>query len=45
MIYHLPFDEQYDTTKIVPSEGDCFVATVAEAERLGFRRAYRFYRA
>ncbi|MBR6733264.1 MAG: hypothetical protein IKL96_02570 [Kiritimatiellae bacterium] len=42
-IFHLPFDEQYDVTKIVPSEGDCFCVTVAEAESKGFRRARRFY--
>ena len=42
-IFHLPFDEQYDVTKIVPSEGDCFCVNVAEAESKGFRRARRFY--
>lgn len=39
-IYHLPFDQQYDRTKIV-KQGERYVATVAEAEALGFRRAYR----
>lgn len=42
-IFHLPFDEQYDVTKIVPSEGDCFAFTVAEAESKGFTRAKRHF--
>ena len=41
-IYHLPFDQQYDRIKIVLSLGECYAPNVAEAERLGFRRAYRF---
>lgn len=41
-IYHLPFDQQYDRTKIVPSLGESYVATAAQAEKLGFRRAFRF---
>jgi Restriction endonuclease len=41
-IYHLPFDQQYDTTVIEPARGERFVATVAEAEQLGFRRAWRW---
>lgn len=41
-IYHLPFDQQYDRTKIVPRFGEFYASTVAEAERRGFRRAYRF---
>lgn len=41
-IYHLPFDQQYDTTKIRVEEGDCYCSTVAEAEKKGFRRAYRW---
>lgn len=41
-IYHLPMDLQYDRTIISPHKGDCYVETVAEAERLGFRRAYRW---
>jgi len=40
-IYHLPFDQQYDRTKIVPALGECYVQTTAEAERKGFRRAWR----
>lgn len=41
-IYHLPFDQQYDRTKIVPNLGERYVATAAQAEKLGFRRAFRF---
>jgi hypothetical protein len=41
-IYHLPMDQQYDRTKIV-KRGECYVSTVAEAERLGFRRAWRWH--
>lgn len=41
-IYHLPFDQQYDRIKIEPHRGECYVETVAEAERLGFRRAWRW---
>jgi hypothetical protein len=40
-IYHLPFDQQYDRT-VIRNEGECFVATAAEAESLGFRRAKRW---
>lgn len=39
-IYHLPFDQQYDRTQVT-RRGECYVATVAEAESLGFRRAWR----
>ena len=42
-IYHLPFDQQYDTTKIRIKEGDFYCETVAEAEEAGFRRAYRWH--
>lgn len=41
-IYHLPFDQQYDTTIIEPEKGEFWAATVAEAERRGFRRAWRW---
>ena len=41
-IYHLPFDQQYDTTLIEPGRGELYVATAAEAEKLGFRRAWRW---
>lgn len=42
-IYHLPFDQQYDTVVISPEKGECFVYTVKEAEELGFRHAYRWH--
>jgi hypothetical protein len=41
-IYHLPFDQQYDRTLIDEERNECFVATVKEAEQLGFRRAWRW---
>ncbi len=41
-IYHLPFDQQYDSTKI-EKPGEFMALTVAEAEKAGFRRAYRWY--
>ena len=41
-IYHLPFDQQYDATVIEPERGERYVRTVAEAEELGFRRAWRW---
>lgn len=41
-IYHLPFDQQYDTAKITPKTGDFYAATIKEAEAKGFRRAYRW---
>jgi len=37
-IYHLPFDAQYDRTKITKKE-ECYVKTIEEAEKLGFRKA------
>ncbi|MGD0831172.1 MAG: restriction endonuclease [Terracidiphilus sp.] len=40
-IYHLPFDQQYDRTKIIPAVGEFYARTVAEAENRGFRRAFR----
>lgn len=40
-IYHLPFDQQYDKT-LIEHKDECYVETVAEAEALGFRRAYRW---
>ncbi len=39
-IYHLPFDQQYDRTQ-VSRAGEYYVTTVKDAERLGFRRAWR----
>ena len=41
-IYHLPFDQQYDRTKIIPAMGEFYAGTVAEAEQNGFRRAFRY---
>jgi hypothetical protein len=41
-IYHLPFDQQYDRTKIKADRGEKYVYTVAEAERTGFRRAWKW---
>jgi hypothetical protein len=41
-IYHLPFDQQYDRTLIEEERNECYVETVKEAERLGFRRAFRW---
>jgi len=40
-IYHLPFDQQYDKTKI-NSSGEKYVFTVKEAENLEFRRAKKW---
>lgn len=41
-IYHLPFDQQYDTVKIETKKGEFYCATVKEAEENGFRRAFRW---
>ena len=41
-IYHLPFDQQYDRTLVEEERNECYVETVAEAEGLGFRRAFRW---
>lgn len=41
-IYHLPFDQQYDATKI-DKPGEFFAMTVAEAENKGFRRAQKWF--
>lgn len=42
-IYHLPFDQQYDNTKIETKNGEFYASTVREAEDSGFRRAYRWH--
>lgn len=42
-IYHLPMDQQYDTTIINPDKGDMYAFTVEEAVSHGFRRAYRWH--
>ncbi len=39
-IYHLPFDQQYDTTFVEPERSERYVSSAREAETLGFRRAY-----
>lgn len=41
-IYHLPFDQQYDKVKI-NQNGEFMAFTVDEAEKAGFRRAYKWY--
>lgn len=41
-IYHLPMDQQYDRTIIEQERNECYVETIAEAENLGFRRAWRW---
>lgn len=41
-IYHLPMDQQYDRTIIEKNRSECYVETVAEAEKAGFRRAWRW---
>ncbi len=41
-IYHLPFDQQYDTTIINYDSGDFYAKTIIEAESAGFRRAWRW---
>ncbi|MFY9265336.1 MAG: restriction endonuclease [Solirubrobacterales bacterium] len=41
-IYHLPFDQQYDSTVIEHARGERWVQAVEEAEALGFRRALRW---
>lgn len=42
-IYHLPFDQQYDRTKISPELGEFYATSVLEAEQKGFRRAFRHH--
>ncbi len=41
-IYHLPFDQQYDRTKIDPALGEFYAKSAADAEKKGFRRAFRY---
>lgn len=40
-IYHLPFDQQYDTAVIEEKRGECYCFTTQEAHDLGFRRAFK----
>ncbi len=42
-IYHLPFDQQYDNTRVDQEDLEKYAMTVKEAEKLGFRRAYRWH--
>ena len=41
-IYHLPFDQQYDSC-VINTPGEFMAMTTAEAEAAGFRRAYRWH--
>ena len=41
-IYHLPFDQKYDVTKIT-NKGEFYAMTVQEAEEAGFRRAFKWF--
>ena len=41
-IYHRPFDQQYDKTKIILANSEFYARTVQEAEDNGFRRAKRW---
>lgn len=41
-IYHLPFDQQYDKTKIEKDRKEFYCKTAKEAENAGFRRAFRY---
>lgn len=42
-IFHLPFDQQYDSVRIEPDKGEFYAATVQEACEKGFRRAFRWH--
>lgn len=42
-IYHLPFDQQYDTTVINKKDGELYAFTVKEAEEKGFRHAWKHF--
>jgi len=41
-IYHLPFDQMYDRTKLEKKYGEFYAMTVKEAEEKGFRRAWKW---
>jgi hypothetical protein len=41
-IYHLPFDQHYDRTKIKLDQG-FFAKNISEATEQGFRRSYKYY--
>lgn len=42
-IFHLPFDQQYDNFQLGNNPNAFYAKTVEEAEKLGFRRAYRWH--
>ena len=42
-IFHLPYDQQYDNFQLGNNPNAFYAKTVAEAEKLGFRRAYRWH--
>ncbi len=42
-IYHLPFDQQYDSAKIGNVKGEFYAMSVAEAEKAKFRRAFKWH--
>lgn len=42
-IYHLPMDQQYDTVVIEPKKDEFYAMTVEEAEKKGFRRAFKWH--
>lgn len=41
-IYHLPFDQQYDKVIIGNVEGELYADKVEDAEKKGFRRAFKW---
>jgi hypothetical protein len=42
-IYHLPFDQMYDSVVIEEKTGEFYAYTVAEAEEKGFRHAWKHF--
>jgi hypothetical protein len=42
-IYHLPMDQQYDKIIINKNKGDFYAFTIEEAEKAGFRRAWKWH--
>ena len=40
-IYHLPFDQQYDTVAVETRKGEIYVSTIEDAEAAGYRHAMR----
>jgi hypothetical protein len=41
-IYHLPFDQMYDSTLVQKERREFYARSVHEAEEAGFRRAFRW---